>query len=426
MKSHQLVLIIGYVWPETNASAAGLRDWALMEQFRGAGWKVHYASPAKPGAFSEKLEKLGVPTFSCEANDPRFDAFIRELKPDLVLFDRFVTEEQFGWRVEENCPDAIRVLDTQDLHFLRRAREAALKEGWALDRIQEASEEMIERFAQDDLYREISAIYRSDLTLVISGFEIQLLTQRYRVPANLLLLQRFSYESPKPASLPAFHERNHFVSIGNFRHPPNADAVHWLKREIWPEIRSRMPDAQVHLYGAYPSREMMDLSDPRSGFIVKGPAVDQYETLKNYRVLLAPLRYGAGIKGKISDAWSVGTPVVSTPVGAEGMSEGFQWAGEIAQTAEDFADRACDLFQREDLWTEQQQAGFVLIQRLYNPTTNCRLLLTSLTDLSSSLSERRKSNLIGGLLRHHLHKSTKYFSRWIEMKQAIKSGTPVA
>src|SRR4051794_31698370 len=103
---HQMpkILIIGYVWPETNASAAGLRDWELMEQFRAAGWSVHYASPAKPNSFSEKLASLGVPTFSCEANDPRFDDFIRELRPDFVLFDRFVIEEQFGWRVEENSP----------------------------------------------------------------------------------------------------------------------------------------------------------------------------------------------------------------------------------------------------------------------------------------------------------------------------------
>src|ERR1700679_3826907 len=94
------VLIIGYVWPETNASAAGLRDWAIMEHCLKQGWEVVYASPAKENAFSEKIGKLGVRAFSCQANDSRFDDFISEVIPDVVIFDRFVIEEQFGWRVQ--------------------------------------------------------------------------------------------------------------------------------------------------------------------------------------------------------------------------------------------------------------------------------------------------------------------------------------
>jgi glycosyltransferase involved in cell wall biosynthesis len=414
------VLIIGYVWPETNASAAATRDMALLEQFRSAGWEVHYASPAKPGPFSGKLEAMGIPTFSCEANDPRFDAFIRELCPDLVVFDRFVIEEQFGWRVEENAPNAIRVLDLQDLHFLRRARGAALQAGWTLDRIHEASDGMIEQFGGEDLLRELSSIYRSDLTLVISSFELQLLKQRYQIPSELLLLQRFSLTPLPQGLLPSFEDRKHFVSIGNFRHPPNADAVLWLEREIWPAIRKKIPEAELHVYGAYPPREMMSLSNPANGFIVKGQAVDQYETLKRYRVLLAPLRFGAGIKGKIADAWCTETAVVSSPIGAEGMIDGdqVQWPGEIADTTRAFVDGSFDLYNNYDLWAERTQAGRLAISRFYNPGLNSRILTGALRSLQDELGERRKKNRVGAILRHSLHRSTKYFSKWIELKNS--------
>ena len=235
-----LILMIGYVWPETNASAAGLRDWALLEQFRAAGWKVHYASPAKPNAFSEKLEELGVPTFSCEANEPRFDDFVRSLQPDFVLFDRFVIEEQFGWRVEENCPDAVRVTDTQDLHFLRRAREAALAAGWSLERIHEADPLMIEQFSREDQLREISSIYRSDLTLVISGFEMQLLRERYRVPSQLLLLQRLSYSARPTEEILPFSERKQFRLHRKF--PPSPQC----RRGQMAEARNLARDPEPH------------------------------------------------------------------------------------------------------------------------------------------------------------------------------------
>jgi glycosyltransferase involved in cell wall biosynthesis len=418
------LLMIGYVWPETNASAAGLRDWALLEQFRAAGFEVHYASPAKENAFSAKLQAMGVPIFSCEANDPKFDEFIGKLQPSVVLFDRFVIEEQFGWRVEESCPDAIRVLDTQDLHFLRRAREAALREGWALERIQEASEEMILKFAKEDLLRELSAIYRSDLTLVISSFEMKLLLQRYKIPQELLLLQRLSYSPKSFDEYPAFDIRKNFVSIGNFRHPPNVDAILWLTREIWPEIRNRLPNAEIHLYGAYPSREMMALSNSKTGIIVKGPVENQYETLGRYRVLLAPLRFGAGIKGKIADAWSVGTAVVTTPIGAEGMvdlngSDG-NWPGEIADHPVSFASSAADLYTRESLWEEHRQLGAATLARSYSPAANARVLIAALENARVNRDEFRKQNLIGAMLRHNLHRSTKYFSRWIELKQSLK------
>jgi glycosyltransferase involved in cell wall biosynthesis len=436
-------LILGYVWPETNASAAGLRDWAIMEHFRAAGWEVIYGSPAKENEFSEKLKELGLRVFSCAANDPRFDGLIRELDPDVVVFDRFVTEEQFGWRVEENAPNALRVLDTQDLHCLRRAREAVHKQalrasspsGPVLEPSREQEPQFLLDYAGDDFLREMSSIHRADLVWVISDFEQDLL-RKLGIADSQVELLRFSYPEPTPQKLPSFSERRHFVSIGNFRHPPNADAVRWMKQEIWPAIqRSWREHADVaafggsacpelHLYGAYPSKEGMALDDPKNGFRVFGPAQNQYETLGSYRVLLAPLRFGAGIKGKISDSWWCGTPVVTTSIGAEGMTGALPFPGKVLNGAMEFARAAVELHESPDEWARLQKSAFELMSAEYSRIKNHDKLIESLVTAKQNLPERRRANWMGAMLRMNLHRSTKYFSRWIELKQA--TGTCVA
>ncbi len=408
------VLIIGYVWPETNASAAGLRDWALMQHFRQAGWEVSYASPAKENDFSKALRDLGLKTFSCQANDPKFDEFLAELRPEIVVFDRFVTEEQFGWRVEEIIPAALRIVDTQDFHCLRRAREAALKkQGYPLP---EATLSFLREYADEDFLREMSSILRSDQALVISSFERDLLIS-LGTPKEQITLLRFSYAN-HPENLPSFEERKNFVSIGNFRHPPNADAVLWMKSEIWPRLREKTGHkAELHIYGAYPLKELMALDDRNSGFRVLGSAPDQYETLKQYRVLLAPLRFGAGIKGKISDSWWSGTAVAATSVGAEGMSETEKL--EFDDTPEGLTSFAYRLWSDKALWAQQQEKGFRILDEEYSQLKNQDLLINRIALLKTQLSERRSAHWQGAMLRFNFNRSTKYMSKWIEAKNKL-------
>ena len=125
--TQQQVLIIGYVWVEPNSSAAGSRMLQLIEQFLKQNWKVTFASPAQKSETAASLNSLGVDEVSIELNNTSFDYFVKDLKPTIVLFDRFMMEEQFGWRVAENCPNAVRILDTEDLHFLRKTRHQQLK-----------------------------------------------------------------------------------------------------------------------------------------------------------------------------------------------------------------------------------------------------------------------------------------------------------
>lgn len=413
------VLIIGIVWPEPRSSAAGLRSWTLIRAFRDAGAEVHFASPANEAPDTETLRAQKIPTHAIAPNDPTFDPWILALAPDLVIFDRFLMEEQFGWRVRSQLPQAVCILDTVDLHFLRRAREAAIRQGASIEDSAECRFELI----TDDALREVAAIYRCDLSLLLSDFEIQLLcdaNSKFRVPRELLTRFELCY-GPAPTP-PPFETREHFSVIGNFRHHPNADGVRWLYQEIWPLIRKQLPHARVDIYGAYPPKAMMDLNNERSGFRVLGHAPDQYEMLKKYRVNLAPLRFGAGQKGKIADGWWCGTPTVTTSIGAEGMmlsEASASFGGLIGNDAQTFAQAAVTLSTDPTLWHASQQLGLRFLKERMDHAANAAALMERIQTLRTHLVQHRASNFTGRMLSYHLHRSTEYFSRWIEIKNQV-------
>jgi hypothetical protein len=413
------LLLMGTVWPELTSSAAGARHFQLLRLLKQRGWDIHFTTTAveKP-EWVAKLTELGIPSQVMPANDSRIENFLKTLQPDFVIFDRFMTEEQFGWRVRECCPQAVRVLDTVDLHSLRRAREAAASANSdAIVDFNPLANTASAHLSTDTL-RELSAIYRSDLSLLISDFELRLLKNELQVPSQLLALYRFTYPKPQPERRLPFQERRGYAMIGNFRHPPNADATRWLKRELWPRIRARDPEAQVAIYGAYPSKEIMSLTSPREGFHVLGPAADAFEVLGKARVNLAPLRFGAGLKGKIADGWWAGTPAVTTAIGAEGMQiEGEAFGGRIAASAEEFAAQAVALAQSPQEWRHAQQAGDRILAELFDEQNEIQPLEQVLLSAQTHLQARRATNVTGQMLWHHTARSTEYFSRWIELKE---------
>ena len=126
-KTDKKILIIGYVWPEPNTTAAGGRMLQLIHFFLEQDYQITFASTAAESEFSFDLDSLGVRKKTILLNHSSFDVFLKDLDPGIVLFDRFMTEEQFGWRVVENAPNALRILDTEDLHSLRIARQLSFK-----------------------------------------------------------------------------------------------------------------------------------------------------------------------------------------------------------------------------------------------------------------------------------------------------------
>tara|TARA_B110000090_G_scaffold209203_1_gene265061 strand:- start:1144 stop:2388 length:1245 start_codon:yes stop_codon:yes gene_type:complete len=413
--SKQTVLIIGSIWVEPNSSAAGSRMLQLISQFLQQHWNVTFASAAVKGEKAMDLKPIGVDEAAIELNQSSFDIFIKELAPTIVLFDRFMIEEQFGWRVAENCPNALRILDTEDLHCLRKTRHKVLKNNSV--------------FSENDLLkeditkREIASILRCDLSLMISTFEKDLLINFFKIDEKLLYYLPFLLSKIDQHQIDEwknFEDREHFTMIGNFLHAPNVDAVLLLKNTIWKQIRKQLPSAELHIYGAYPTQQILELHYKKEGFLVKGYTPSPKEIVQKTKVVLAPLRFGAGIKGKLTEAMVFGAPSVTTSIGAEGMHEDLPWNGSVTDDFEDFAQKAVALYTDENLWKVAQKNGVAIINTIYDKEKNGPLLLRKIIEIQENLTQHRVANFLGSMLQHQTLQSTKYMSKWIEAKNRLQ------
>ncbi|RTY86602.1 glycosyltransferase [Flavobacterium sp. GT3R68] len=411
MKSAPHVLILGFVWPEPNSSAAGSRMVQLIQLFQECGWKVTFASPAMDSDYMMDLTMLGVVKKSIVLNCSSFDSYIKELNPSIVLFDRFMMEEQFGWRVAEQCPHALRLLDTEDLHCLRLARQKAWKENRDFNTTDLLTEEVAKR--------EIASILRCDISFMISEFEMNLLQDIFKIDKSLLYYLPFLLDDVNTElvdKLPPYEERDDFVFIGNFLHEPNWNAVQYLKETIWPLIRKQLPEVNLLIYGAYPSQKVLQLHQPKEGLYIMGRASDAKSVVREARVVLAPLRFGAGLKGKLLEAMECGTPSVTTLIGAESMHGNLPWNGFITDDHQIFADAATQLYKDKVLWQKSQKNGIRIMEEKYLKSLYQNDLIQYILSSVKNLKQHRLDNFMGAMLQHHTVQSTKYMSRWIEAK----------
>ena len=405
------ILIIGTVWPEPNSTAAGNRMLQIIEQFQIQKFEIVFACAAAIGEFSFDLKSINVEMVAIELNNSNFDCFILELKPDVVIFDRFMIEEQFGWRISENLQNCLRILDTEDLHFVRNTR---------FENFKKKKNTTNEDYLNSELaIREIASIYRSDISLIISEVEVEILTKVFKIDSRILHYLPFLLDEIRENefdTFPSFAERQNFVTIGNFRHEPNWNAVLYLKETIWPLIKKQLPKAELHIYGSYVTEKAMQLHNEKDGFLVKGRAENAKNVIKNAKVLLAPIRFGAGIKGKLTDAMECGTPSVTTTIGAESMSGNFAWNGKITDNEIDFANAAVELYLNENLWKIAQNNGIEIINSRYQKSVFGKLFMDKILEIKNSLDNHRTNNFIGKMLQIQTLKSTKYMSKWIEEK----------
>lgn len=409
---HKL-LIIGFVWPEPKSSAAGSRMMQLISFFKTRGYEITFASSSTKSDNAVNLEEFEIHSVHIELNSSTFDTFIKELNPDLVIFDRFMIEEQYGWRVSEQCPNALKILDTEDLHFLRRARQDASKS---------FKDDALINVFNDTAKREIASIYRCDLSLIISEYEMHLLTEMFHINPDLLFYLPFLIEDLDENHIEAqleFEQRSHFMTIGNFLHAPNFDALTYLKESLWEPIKKALPEAQLHNYGAYASEKVNQLHNEAEGFYIKGFANEVKDVMQSSKVLLAPVRFGAGLKGKLFDAMVNGLPFVSTSIGVEGIIDdhGSSFVCDYPKT---FIDEAIALYSDKARWKSQQSYGYDILQTKFSKRKFEQLFEERLEELTTNYSIERQQNFIGQIFQYHSLQSTKYMSKWIELKNQKK------
>jgi glycosyltransferase involved in cell wall biosynthesis len=325
-----------------------------------------------------------------------------------------MVEEQYGWRVQQECPDALRLLDTEDLHCLRHARQQAIKAGTVL-----TPADLFTEVAK----RELAAILRCDLSLIISQVEMEILEKQFRIDPAILYYLPFLEEELSESRVEAwrsYEDREGFTFIGNYLHEPNWHTLQTLKTQVWPVLRSKVPGAKLHIYGAYASQKVLQLHNEKERFYVQGRAVDARGALAKHKILLAPIQFGAGVKGKFIDAMQVGTPSVTTSIGAEAMKGELEWNGYIADDMSEFNERAAFLYQNETQWLTAQQHGRQIINERYGKALFIPQFLERIQALHANLPAHRQQNFYGQLLQHHTANSTKFMSLWIEEKNKQK------
>jgi hypothetical protein len=409
---YKSLLVIGHQWPEPQATGAGLRMLWLLNGFLQEGFQIVFGSASGSGDYRVDLGKLGITEIEIKLNDASFDLFLENNRFTHVLYDRFLTEEQFGWRVRDKLPGAQVLLDTEDLHSLRHSREEVFRQG---------GEWSVTHWVDHPMfYREVASMFRSDLSLIISRREMELLLSLVPYLREKLVYVPFGMD--RPATVPGvnFQKRSDFVFVGNGKHAPNRDAISYLKTDIWPRIRQSLPGAELHIYGAYLPNQILQMHAPWEGFQVKGWVPELQPVLSNARLLLAPLRFGAGIKGKILKASVFGLPVVATSLAFEGIMEVDMSLPYVADKAERFAEKAVALYMDPVEWEQalgQQQKGAKA--HLNTSFSTLTAALDSFPQKHQSIP--RETRVIQNLLRNEAFGRLRYLSRWIEAKEKGKN-----
>jgi GT2 family glycosyltransferase len=361
------VLIIDAYTPEPDQDSGSLRLRYLMECFLDLDYGVSFIPDNKSHArrYTADLQLSGVEAWYHPWLDS-LHAWFSQNGPgfDYVIVCRHYVAINYINLIRRNCPDARFIFDTIDLHYLREQRLADLEDSLPL-----------RRSAEQTKRSELSVIADADATLVVSPTEVELLAQD--APGEAVHV--ISNIHQVVGSQNPFNARKDIFFVGGFQHPPNIDAALWFCSSVWPLIQARLPDLKFHLIGSKAPEQIKALNG--NGVVFHGfvPRLEPF--LDGCRLAVAPLRYGAGVKGKVNLSMSRGQPVVATPAAVEGL---FAHDGEdvlVASEAQAFADAVVRLYQDARLWNRLSANGVRNVEKYFSLDTarqNLRTVLSSL------------------------------------------------
>ena len=352
-KARSRALVIDHRMPTPDQDAGSQRIQWMMRILRDLGHRVTFLPdnllPSEP--YGADLRALGVEVWqSPHLRTIRHFLECRGSEFDLVILSRLGTAGTHIDDVRRLCPRARVVFDTVDLHFLREERAAELT-GSAADLAA----------ARETRTRELSVARRADETLVVSEEERELIQS---IDPNLAVRIVPTIHETSASGLP-FEERHGLLFVGGFEHPPNADGVRWFVETVLPMVREELPDVSLRIVGSKPTPEMDALAG--RGVDVAGWVPDLEALLRESRVSIAPLRFGAGVKGKVCESLAHGLPTVGTSIACEGMALTHRTDICIADTAHDFAREVVRLHQDRALWTQLASAGQEVIRNRFSP-----------------------------------------------------------
>jgi GT2 family glycosyltransferase/2-polyprenyl-3-methyl-5-hydroxy-6-metoxy-1,4-benzoquinol methylase/glycosyltransferase involved in cell wall biosynthesis len=348
MRCRERVLVADHRVPMWDRESGALRMRGILEALRDHGCHVTFLADNQLATqpYTRELQRIGIEVLY--GVDPRTE--LTRIAPHLSLAILSRPEVAVRWlaMLREHAPDARLVYDTVDLHWLREARGAAARAG-------SDGEELVftpKAAAMREL--ELGLIRASDATVVVTDSE----RDKVRADVPDAVVHVVPNVNPVRAQVPPAELRGGVLFVGGFEHPPNTDAALVLVREVMPLVWHELPDVVVTIVGADPPPEVAALEAPRVR--VAGWVPDLDPLLDGARALVAPLTYGAGLKGKVTQALAVGLPVVTTPVGAEGLDAADGEQMLIGNDPEELAARVIRVLTDGALWTRLSTAGQTL------------------------------------------------------------------
>jgi GT2 family glycosyltransferase/glycosyltransferase involved in cell wall biosynthesis len=367
-RAKRRVLAIDHCTPTPNQDAGSVTVFNLMLLLREMDFQVTFIPEGNflyMPEYTTALQRAGIEVLYA----PYVTSVEQHLKEfgeryDLAFLFRPAVIECHLKAIRKLCPKAKVLYHTVDLHFLRMSREAELQSD-------KAKQKAVDKMKQ----RELEAIRASDASIVHSTAEFELL--RPELPDAKLHV--FPLIMDVPGTRKTFSERRDIVFVGGYQHAPNVDAVQYFVAEIMPLLRQHLPGVRFYAVGSKTPTEILSLAS--EDVIINGFVKDLSPLLDQMRVSVAPLRYGAGIKGKIGTAMAVGLPVVATPLAAEGMSLADGENILVADGAEQLADAIVRLYQDEALWNRISRNGLAFAEKAWGAEAAWMILNTILSEL---------------------------------------------
>ena len=337
-KQRKNILIIDRFVPTYDKDAGSYRIWNILKMLTELGHKVTFIGDdlMQYETYSGVLQQYGVEVVYSPYIQSIHDYLVeRGNSFDVVILSRFHIAATHISTVKQYCSKAKIFLDTVDLEYLREFRRAAIE-----------NDENVLKNAQTLKTIDFNLAKECDITLVVSSVEREIMLKES--PTLQVGILSIIHEIYPPIT--SFSERKNIMFLGGFDHLPNVDAVKYFVQEIFPSIKREIPDIKFYIVGSNPPKEIELLNSDDT--IVTGYVKDLAPYFENFRALVAPLRYGAGVKGKIVEAMAHGLPVVTTSIGAEGMD---LTDGENILTAdnpEEFARKVVILYNDGTLWNK--------------------------------------------------------------------------
>ncbi|WP_162560077.1 glycoside hydrolase family 99-like domain-containing protein [Methylotetracoccus oryzae] len=341
------------VWPTPDKDSGSIDALNLLKTLLAFNYKVTFFpdnTVSHFGQYTTSLQGLGVECLY----EPYVESLSQYLEETDCEYDVvFLRRASSGGRhlelVRRFQPQSKIIFDTVDLHFVREARRAEIEGSWEVKLAAEATKAM-----------ELEYVKRADGTIVVSPAEREALEAE--VPGCRVWCVPFSRDIPGPKA--GFEERADILFVGGFLHAPNVDAVRYFSEEVWPHVKTRLPAARFLVVGSNMPAEFQRWDCER--IVPVGYVKDLAPYMERSRITVAPLRYGAGIKGKVATSLSFGVPVVGTPIAFEGMGCQHQVDVLQAETPEEFAEAVIEAYTKPALWKQLSEAGLRLVASLYS------------------------------------------------------------